>query len=186
MARRRVPLPAKLICGLFSSERAVIEEGIMRLEGSFGEVDLRGGYYRFTHTDHYAEEMGGELWKCFVSFERLIEQERIVEIKNFTNRLELELRPMGFPYSRAINIDPGYITGAKLVLATMKDFVHRLYLGDGVYGEVTLSYIHGDFRVQPWTYPDYREEENLSFFRQVRFRYLEQFRGGGKGGMKKR
>jgi uncharacterized protein DUF4416 len=75
---------------------------------------------------------------------------------------------------RRINLDPGYIDLAKLVLATTKDQQHRLYLGQGIYAEVTLRFTGGRFVPWDWTYPDYRTAEYLAFFDAVRQRYRQQ------------
>jgi hypothetical protein len=67
-----------------------------------------------------------------------------------------------------LNLDPGYLTAAKLVLASTKDHAHRLYLGQGIYGEVTLSYRQGHWQHREWTYPDYRRADFQDFFLRLR------------------
>jgi hypothetical protein len=57
---------------------------------------------------------------------------------------------------------------AQVVLATAKNYSHRSYIGKGYYAEVTLIYSGGDFRPLDWTYPDYRGETALTFFRELR------------------
>jgi len=75
-----------------------------------------------------------------------------------------------------VNIDPGYLTPAKLILATTKDYSHRLYLGRGIYGEIILVYSCGSFKPLPWTYPDYRSEDYSKYFSRVREVCRDQMR----------
>ena len=70
--------------------------------------------------------------------------------------------------ARPVNIDPGLITPAKLILATTKDHAHRIYLGRGIHAEVTLRYVGRKWTPWPWTYPDYAAPTYHSFFDQVR------------------
>ena len=86
-----------------------------RLEEEFGPVDLTSDVIPFNFTDHYEKEMGRNIRRKFISFERLIEPGRIAPIKVFTNRMEEDFSKMHFPVSRPINLDPGYIGGGKLV-----------------------------------------------------------------------
>ncbi|MCX5656952.1 MAG: DUF4416 family protein, partial [Candidatus Omnitrophica bacterium] len=111
----------------------------------------------------------------FISFKKSINAERIIKIKLFTNKLEgITCRPK--LSGRKINLDPGYVTDAKLVLATTKDYCHRIYLGGGIFGEVTLGFKEGSFRDFPWTYPDYRKLGYINFFNEVRTIYLKQIK----------
>ena len=69
---------------------------------------------------------------------------------------------------RVANIDPGYLEPSKLVLYSTKNFSHRIYVGNGIFAEVTLIYEHGDFKFLPWTYPDYMWRPNVDFLKSVR------------------
>ena len=69
---------------------------------------------------------------------------------------------------RKINIDPGYMTLAKVVLASRKNYSHRIYLGRGVFAEVELFYKDGIFNAMPYTYPDYRDDAFLRIFAAAR------------------
>ena len=81
--------------------------------------------------------------------------------------------------ARTVNIDPGYITEAKLVLLTAKDFSHRIYQKDGIFAESTLFFQDHSFRPWPWTYPDYASAEMVEYFNQVRELYMADI-GRGK------
>jgi hypothetical protein len=108
----------------------------------------------FDYSDYYAREMGAALRKKYLVFAPLMDRERLPEIKTSTNGWEREYAREG---KRTVNLDPGYLAHDKLVLATTKDFFHRLYLREGIYAEVTLSYRQGRFRFFSWTYADYQD-----------------------------
>ena len=104
----------------------------------------------------------------------------IAEIKKQTNLRESQFgeRREG-ELHRRINLDPGYLSPAKLVLATTKDYDHRIYLGKGIYAEVTLRYTEFSYQPCKWTYPDYREESHLKIFNEIRAIYMQQLREEG-------
>ena len=110
-----------------------------------------------------------------MTFAPLVDPARLPAIKLETNALEREMSEDG---ARRVNIDPGYVSLGKLVLASTKDHAHRLYLGQGIYGEVTLAFQQGRFRPWPWTYPDYAREDYCALFDQIRARYKAQLRAG--------
>lgn len=173
MGTVRRPSRVKLIASLLAAEPPVMDEAAAALTQLFGEIDYRSELLPFEHTDYYAQEMGPHLARQIVTFAALIEPEDLVTIKRRTNELERRMAGGG---RRRINIDPGYVSLAKLVLATTKDHAHRLYLGQGIYGEVTLAYQGGRFRPWPWTYPDYGEERMCALVLHIRGRYKKQLR----------
>jgi hypothetical protein len=77
---------------------------------------------------------------------------------------------------RSVNIDPGYLSQAHLILATGKGYSHRPYLRDGIYADLTLIYQNRQFCSLPWTYPDYADEKQLEIFGKIRARYLIQLK----------
>jgi hypothetical protein len=177
MGTPQSPHPAKLIVGMLSARTETFDAAERRLVDSYGPVDLRGDEFPFDFTDYYEGEMGADLRRRFVSHEHLIDPGDLPDIKLQANALEAELaQSTGDGSRRAINLDPGYVDQAKLVLATTKDFAHRLYLSRGIYAEVTLRFRNGQFEPWEWTYPDYRTEGCRSFFLEVRRRYREQLR----------
>jgi len=149
--------PAKLIVGALSGFPHAFEAARERLVERFGPVDIESEPIPFTFTDYYREQMGPGLLRKFFAFAELIDPASLPDVKIWTNRLEGELGPrISAAVPRPVNLDPGYITPAKLVLASAKDFSHRVYLRDGIYAEVTLHYERGGtFRSYPWTFPDY-------------------------------
>jgi hypothetical protein len=110
--------------------------------------------------------MGKSLRRQFISFETPITPDRLSEIKQTTNRLEQKcLNDTG---GRLINIDPGLVSLANLILASTKNFSHRLYLGQGIFGEVTMLYENKTFVPLRWTYPDYQRVDVIGFLLRVR------------------
>jgi len=168
---------AKLISSLFSSQANMIEQVIPELEDLFGPTDWMSPALLFDRTKYYEKEMGWPLHRRFVSFETLIRPEEIVEIKWKTNALEKKYAHNG---KRKINIDPGYIALERLVLATGKNYTHRIYLWKGIYADLTLIFQRGSFSPLPWSYRDYSDPEAIGFFNAVRERYKRQIRGLGK------
>ena len=174
MGTAREPAPVKLIASLLTGDLDLLPQVRVALADAFGPIDQESEILLFDHTDYYAAELGPALRRQFVTFERLISPDDLPAVKRQTNELEQELAQEG---RRRVNIDPGYVSLSKLVLATTKDHAHRLYLGQGIYGEVTLAYQQGRFRPWPWTYADYASDHYCSFFMEIRKRYKAQIRG---------
>lgn len=173
MGLAREHRPVKLIVGMFTAQETLFDTARHELSQAYGPVDRVSPVWPFDFTSYYADEFGEHLLRQFVTFSELIDPARLPEIKLLTNALELELASGG---KRQVNIDPGYIDLSKLVLATTKNHQHRLYLGQGIYAEVTLRFTVGSFRPWEWTYPDYRTEQYVGFFNKVRQIYLQQLR----------
>ena len=131
----------------------------------FGKVDNASRQIPFVQTKYYESEMGTNLKRRFIALERLMGNEKYWKVKLFTNKLERKLSLKG---KRRVNIDPGLISLSKLVLLTTKDYAHRLYLNDGIFAEVTLSFKGASFQPLEYTYPDYKTEEYIDFFNKVR------------------
>lgn len=166
------PLPVKLIVGLIARDEASLTRTQKALAQKFGPADFSSPIYDFDLTDYYEKEMGRGLKRQFIGFKKLIPAERLAGIKIHTNACEKKLS--GGNNSRNINIDPGYISLSKLVLATTKSFVHRIYIGRGIFEEITLYFKDGTFTAGPWTYPDFRQETHIAFFNKIRQAYYEQ------------
>jgi len=181
MGKIKEPLPVKLIASIFAASGELLAEAKVRLSQEFGPVDYESELLPFDHTDYYTPEFGKGLRRKFVAFEELIHPGRLAEIKLRTNALELVLSgAKGMEWAaegkRRINIDPGYVSHSKLVLATTKDHAHRIYLGQGIYAEVTLHFRGGTFQPWPWTYPDYASPPLIAIFNHIRELYVKQLR----------
>ncbi len=160
----------KLIVGIISA-RDDDTPVLFELEKRFGSIDLKSKIIPFDFTDYYSEEMGENLKRYWLDFERLISPEMITEIKLKTNKLEKKFsRGTG----RTVNIDPGYLAPSKLVLPSTKDFSHRIYLNEGIYAEITLQFAKNKFQFLPWTYPDYKSGTFMDFIMGVREKLLLQ------------
>ncbi|MFQ5584730.1 MAG: DUF4416 family protein, partial [Calditrichia bacterium] len=171
MGKIKAHLPVKLVCAVTVSDVSLWEKVRSELQKIFGELDHLLNWYDFHHTDYYRAEMGSNLKKRMLSFAKLISAERLVEIKLTTNGLEKKFLEKS---RRKVNLDPGYISASKLVLATTKDYSHRLYLGKGIFGDLHLSFRHHHFSPNSWTYPDYREPFVIQFFEHVQETYMRQ------------
>ncbi|MBU0633530.1 MAG: DUF4416 family protein [Candidatus Omnitrophica bacterium] len=155
----------KLIIGLIGKEE-IFNRVKKILIQKFGGIDFENPVLDFNFTDYYELEMGGNLKRQFLSFKRQILPDKVASIKIYTNSLEKRFSAAGG--RRRVNIDPGYLTLSKLVLATTKDYQHRIYLGKGIFAEVTLRFKDKSFREWEWTYPDYRSREYIDIFNYIR------------------
>ncbi|MBN2029386.1 DUF4416 family protein [bacterium] len=161
----------KPICGFIFTKSVNHSKVIQHLVDVLGPVDDQTPVFDFVFTDYYEQEMGVDLKKMFLSFVKCIHPGDLAKIKIRTNQIEAL---WSVNNRRSINLDPGYLTGAKLVLASTKDFAHRIYLSDGIYGDVQLQYRHNQFFTSHWTYPDYQTDLALSFFHRVRKKYVQE------------
>lgn len=170
--------PVKLIVGMITSDEKLFDISETMLSDNFGSIDFRSEILPFDYTDYYKLEMGENLKRKFISFEKFICPEKLAEVKILTNELEKNFLIEGTD-KRLINLDPGYLTAAKLVLASTKDHIHRIYLCKGIYAEITLQMQGKSFRPWQWTYPDYRSEEYIRIFNSIRQIYMKQLKNTG-------
>lgn len=173
MGIAKQPQPVKLIASLFAGRPMLLEASRRRLEEAFGPTDYQSEQLPFDHTDYYTPEFGPNLVRTILAFERLVDPGSLATIKRRTNDLETEWQVEG---RRQVNVDPGYVSLSKLVLATTKNHAHRIYLTDGIYAEVTLHYRDGAFQGFPWTYPDYASPPYRALFGEIRDIYRRQLR----------
>lgn len=154
---------------MFGQNRDLLEEASLVLKRKFGPIMVRSKLFDFTHTDYYEGEMGKGLKKTFLVFKKQIKPEKLIDLKLYAMKIEsrFSVKKDGIA-RRMVNLDPGYLSLSKLVLSTHKDYSHRIYLGKGIYAEVTLFYKDNSFRPFPWTYPDYAASEYITFFNDAR------------------
>lgn len=177
MLKKHFPLPVKFICGFIYSSEATYLKVRKIFERKFAKIDLESPCFDFTFTHYYEREMGSPLYRRFVSFEKLRDAAEFVSIKLFCIKIE---KKFANGMNRTINIDPGYINDAKLVLTTTKDYSHRIYVGEGIFEEVTLYYKDSGFKDFETTYPDYKTPEYKKIFLSVRDKYREQIKSYAK------
>jgi hypothetical protein len=169
--------PVKLICGMISSREDAFRMGEERLVECFGPIDLRSPLFPFAATDYYEKEMGPALKRGFLSFERLVPPDGLSAIKLQTNVLEGEIRAALAADYRVVNLDPGILTSSALIMATAKNFAHRVPLSGGIYAHLELLFTKTGVKTLDWTYPDFRGEGYQNFFLDVRKIFMKQVRG---------
>jgi hypothetical protein len=176
----QIPTPARLLVSIIFSEAGsgsrgdFIKNVIEALTRQFGQADYVSEINLFTQTKYYDQEMGDGLQRVFVSFEKLVPREHLAGIKLLTNSLEKKFaRSDG---TRCCNLDPGLLTVENFILATGKNFTHRIYLKDGIFSEVTLLFQKGKFRALPWTYWDYAAEPVVEMLTTMRKTLIEELK----------
>lgn len=170
MSTPKNPDPAKLVVGCIMNNKADIGRLFPMLEDLFGSVDMISPWLGFAYTDYYYKEMGSPLYRKVFVFKPLIAQDELAMIKEKTNRIEAEFAT---DKKRAVNIDPGYLVSSRFILATGKEYSHRIYIGRKIYADLTLMYSKKKgFQTLDWTYPDYASKTMISFLSKVRSKYL--------------
>ena len=161
--------PEKMIIGVIYSDKDVLDGALDILKAEFGEIDAVSEEYSFSDdfSTYYDDELGGKGIRRIYSFKEPVDPSRQADIKIFTNDIEKK-------YNRRINLDPGFISHGRLLLATTKETGFRVALRDGIYTELTLFYARGKWNKLPWTYRDYQSERVQKFLVKVRKIYLEQ------------
>ena len=167
MAQPRPPQRVQYLCGLIGADAPLLARARDALADQLGPIDVVSPTYPFDLTDYYAHETGTGLLRQFVTFESLRAPDELPAMKHATNAIEAEFATDD-AVPRPVNLDPGYLTQAKLVLASMKNFAHRIYLADGVYAEITLTYVNNRWVPTPWTFPDYAARRYDAFLTTVR------------------
>ncbi len=159
-----------LLCAIISRHSDALTWAKQKLEAHWGPLLLTSPEFDFSETGFYTATMGSELRKQFVCFQPgTFDPANLADYKLQSNAWEKEYAALGMhPEPRPLNLDPGYLTEAKLVLATTKDRDHRIYLRDGIYAEVSLLWLRGAWTAERWTYPDYRREDFQKFFTECR------------------
>ncbi len=169
--------PVKLIIGILGADEDCCRTAVVAIMDEFGQADFVSDVWAFEQTDYYKEQTGEHILRQFLSIEKLIDPGKLSKIKHKTNKLEQKLAgKVGSELPRPINLDPGIIEPSKLVLATTKNYSHRIYIGQKMYAEVTLIYDKGHWRPFEYTYPDYRQQCYFDFFGEVRNRLVEQLK----------
>lgn len=179
MGELRTPAKVKIIVGILAKDSQAVESVRETLREKFGPEDLNLDPFPFTFTNYYVDEIGSAPVRAFFSYENLVERETIVDIKLWTNDIELEIAEKnGTPGLRPVNLDPGYMTLGQFFLATTKDQRQRVYMQRGIFVEPTLYFQDGHFHAFDWTYRDYQSEKYIQYLEQVRARLAYQMSTG--------
>ncbi|MBE3143453.1 MAG: DUF4416 family protein [Planctomycetes bacterium] len=175
------PKPVKLIIGILAANETALAAAVKAISKSFGTIDLTSDVWPFTQTDYYKDELGPNALRQFVSIEKLVDPGKLAQIKHDTNSLEQQLAgSLKLSLPRPVNLDPGFIEPSKLILASTKNFSHRIYIGNKMFAEVTLMYEKGAWRHFEFTFPDYRQSCYQDFLSKARTRLLEQLKSDAK------
>jgi hypothetical protein len=174
MSLPQPPGPAKLVIGLFTKEKKQFKDAAFDLSGEFGQIEMVSPWFSFDYTSYYEAEMGSPLFRRILVFKTLVEQTALPEIKTVTNKIEFKYTR---DLKRLINIDPGYLLLERFVLATGKNYTHRIYIGKGFYADLTLIFQNGSFQTLPWTYPDYADQSLQAFLGKARNRLRIELKG---------
>ena len=170
MGEVKTPPPVRFFSSIMFNDSGILSRLEAELTDIMGPVAERTEVVDFLQSDYYGREMGKDLRRYFLLFEPFVGREWLVERKLATNRLE---KLHGQDGRRTVNIDPGYIALEHLVLATTKGYTHRIYVGEGIYADLTLVFENGTYRGLPWTYPDYGSNELIPVWN----RWREQYKG---------
>jgi len=173
MSDPRPSQPVKPVVSLILAKADLSGPVLRRLADYFGPPDLVGPCRPFTATEYYGGEMGPHLYRRLAAFLHLADPAHLARWKIFTNNVEAAFSLGG---RRLVNLDPGYVAQERVVLATGKNYTHRLYLEQGIYGDLTLIYSQGGFQALPWSYPDYAAGEMPALLTLIRRNYLRQLK----------
>jgi len=167
MRKAGFPERALLFMGALYSDPEIFRRTEIILGEHFGEIFLISPAVTWDHSSHYRDELGPPINRRFIFFRNIFDTGTLADIKLKTNEIEDTLSLDG---KRRINLDPGYITLAKVVLASTKNYSHRICLGKGIYAEITLIYRHNTKTFTPhmFTYTDYQDKENIDLFLKIR------------------
>jgi hypothetical protein len=165
MGTPSLPESAVLFTGLLYQKAANLDSARDILKRPFGDIFLETPPLPWDWSDYYAEELSSAIVRVFLFFKNPFSQERIPEIKLITNGVEDQLSA---GRRRNINIDPGYLTLSKVVLASTKNYAHRIYMGRGIYAETTLVFRGGRYQPHLFTYRDYASETYREIFARAR------------------
>jgi hypothetical protein len=154
----------KFFSGIIFRDELVLNQIIEILRDRYSAVDLESDIIPFDLTDYYQSEMGSPLFRKFIAFTRLMDPQLLPEIKILSNRLEERFSNQG---KRHINIDPGYVSEANVIIATTKNHYHRVPLQRGIYAHMEYTIQRKNVSPLDWTYPDFRKPEYMDFFNRL-------------------
>jgi hypothetical protein len=178
-----LPIPVKLFIAAIYHPYAPSAVFMKHCVAEFGEPDYMGSPVPFEGTDYYTPEMGSGLLRFFFSFGRLIDPESLPAVKIACIALEDRFRLAG---GRLVNLDCGYLDYDRVVLASTKSGPFKLYLGQGIWGDMTLHYEKRIFIPFPWTFADFKTDRYHPDLMAIRELYRksdpQKIRSAGSGG----
>lgn len=174
MGKVFVPDPVKLIFGVMWNQATDPVNVISFLENTWGEIESQSVVFDFGFTDYYLDESGPNLKKQYIALRNVVDINHIPEIKINSNILENKFFTLDD--HRSVNLDPGYISEAKLVMATTKNLPHRVYIGLNMFADLQMIYKKPSFRPTPWAFGDIKQDALIAFFNEVRENYMRQLK----------
>ncbi len=165
MSRRKVPSPVRLLVSVIYREEKEFDRVLQRISGRMGAIARISDPFPFDRTDYYEREMGAPLHRRFLLSADTVSREELATAKLAAEEIENEFSVHG---KRTANIDPGLLAEENVILATGKNYSHRIYLRDGVFADLALVYEKGEYRPLPWTYPDFASPTIRSFLTELR------------------
>jgi hypothetical protein len=160
-----------LFCSVIYKDNEMREKAVVALQQQFGKNSFCSEPMAFDFTDYYEKELGSDLVRIIMAFDELISRDCLPEIKHKTNQIEAKFEDNG---KRRVNLDPGILSLENICLATTKAYSHRIYLSNGIWGDLTLIYKGNAYSPLPWTYPDYQSEGMKEIFNHLRQIYKEK------------
>ena len=177
MASIRSVEPVVRFCAVITRHPPARQWAVRQIAAAWGDVQVESGEIPFEAGGYYTPTMGSGLTKTLIAVDGFVDPAGLADWKHQTNQWEQSYADQSaHTEPRPLNLDPGYVTQAKLVLATTKDRDHRIYLRDGMFAEVTLTYVGKSWQHHRWSYPSYRTEEVAAFADQCRQRLREHLR----------
>lgn len=173
MGTARSPGDSRLFAAVMAHPGESVERAVGWLVKSYGPIGESHGPITFGFTDYYEPEMGTGLVKQYLVFENPFDRSELATVKTVTNAFECSC---AHDDHRTVNIDPGYLCRDKLVLASTKDYYHRIYLDQGIFAEVTLHMRGGVYRSFSWTYADYKDTGVQAMLMRARARLVGDIR----------
>jgi hypothetical protein len=181
MAAAREAESVLMFIGALAADARALSEAKVALGREFGPASVEMPPAPFVFTQYYRRELGPTPLRAFFGYDSPFPPDGLAGLKTATNAIEGELAArIGPPWPRPVNLDPGYLAPDKIVLASAKNFSHRIYLSMGVYAEVTLQYAKGRFVPLPWTFPDYASGIYFGFFSGLRGLLMRNRKGGAR------
>ncbi len=161
-----------LINGLLFVDEKIKEQVEKLLEDSFGKIVCRSNVFDFSrYSSYYEKEMGKGIKRQWVVHNGIKDKEFLYEYKLKTVEIEKKFLKEN---KRMVNIDPGILSLGNLILFSTKYAFHRIYLGKGIWAELTLVFENKSYRECVWTYPDYKD--NIPFFNGIREKLKKDLR----------
>ena len=182
MAQATIHDPVQFFVGVLIADIGLWDRVKGAIEANWGRIETESDRIDFDQfTDYYEPEMGKNLVRFWVSLEGIRPPEDLIRIKWSCTAIENAFSRDG---KRLVNLDPGYLTEAKLILASFKDFAHRIYLTQGVFADMQMIWYHGKFAPREWTFADYKSETAQKFFTGLRETYRRKLKLYREGKLK--